>query len=120
MEGVAQRAATGRVRLARLAGEAIALTGGVAATAGPDGRYQTPDGGDPIPGVVAAALADGRIEVMLHLDALWPPEPFVVLAQAVRSRLESSATVAGLEDRLGPVEVAFHDVLEPPPAEGPR
>lgn len=113
MERDQQRPATERVRLARLAAEAVVGTDGVTATAGPSGRWRTLDGERAIPGVVAIAVPEGRIEIALHLDALWPPEPFEALAASVRDRLRRAADMAGLDDRLGPVEVAFHDVLEP-------
>lgn len=111
MQRVLQRTVTERVRLARLAAEVVAVTDGVTATAGPAGLWRTQDGERSIPGVVAIVVGEGRVEIALHLDALWPPEPFEALAGTVRDRLRRSAVSAGLDDRLGPVEVAFHDVL---------
>lgn len=112
MERDVERAATERVRLARLAAEAVASTDGVTATAGPAGHWRTHDGGRAIPGVVATVVPEGRVEIALHVDALWPPEPLEVLAGTLRDRLQRFAATAGLRDRLGPVEVAFHDLLE--------
>jgi hypothetical protein len=109
----AELPATERVRLARLAGEAVAATDGVAATAGRTGVWVTPDGDRSIAGVVAIALPQGRVEIALHVDAIWPAEPLEALADALRGRLARSAQGAGLGDRLGPVAVAFHDVRAP-------
>ena len=120
MERDVHRTPTERVRLAHLAAEAVAVTGGVTATAGPAGLWRTQDGERAIPGVVAIALPEGRFEIALHLEALWPPEPFEVVAGSVRDRLQRLARTAGLGDRLGPVEVAFHDVRAPLADEGLR
>jgi|SRR5829696_6496821 len=105
--------ATERVRLARLAEEAVAATKGVAASVGRTGVWATPDGGRTIPGVVAIALPQGRVEIALHVDAIWPPPPLTRVADTLRDRLVRSAQAAGLGDRLGPVAVSFHDVRAP-------
>jgi hypothetical protein len=105
--------ATERVRLARLAEAAVAATKGVTATAGRTGVWATPDGDRTIPGVVAVALPKGRVEIALHLDAMWPPPPLSTVADALRDRLARSAQAAELGDRLGPVAVSFHDVYAP-------
>jgi hypothetical protein len=105
--------ATERVRLARLAEAAVAATEGVTATAGGTGVWATPDGDRTIPGVVAIALPKGRVEIALHVDAMWPPPPLAAIADTLRGRLARSAQAAGLGDRLGPVAVSFHDVRAP-------
>src|SRR4051812_38251110 len=101
----AELPATERVRLAGLAEEAVAATDGVAATAGRTGAWATPDGDRSIAGVVAVALPRRRVEIALHVDAIWPAQPLEALADAVRGRLARSAQGAGLGDRLGPVSV---------------
>jgi hypothetical protein len=62
---------------------------------------------------VAVALPKGRVEIALHVDATWPPPPLAAVAEALRGRLARSAQAAGLDDRLGPVAVSFHDVRAP-------
>jgi hypothetical protein len=113
VSGQAQLAATERVRLARLAGEAVAAAGEVAATTGDAGAWMTRDGDRFIPGVVAAMLPEGRVELTLHVDAVWPVRSLDEVADALRGRVAGSADAAGLGDRLGPVAVAFHDMRAP-------
>ena len=103
---------SGRVRLARLAGQAIAVSDGVAATAGPAGRWLTIGSQHTIAGVLAVEDADGRVDIEMHLLVHWPPQVSLQqLAQQVRGRLRRSAGMAGLEERLGAVSVVFDDVL---------
>jgi hypothetical protein len=103
---------SGRVRLARLAGEAIAVTAGVTATTGCAGRWLTIGSQHTIAGVLAVENADGRVDIELHLLADWPPQMSLQrLGEQVRRRLRRSAVMAGLDERLGAVDVAFEDVL---------
>ena len=106
--------ATERVRLARLAEEAVAATEGVAATAGHTGAWVTPDGdrfdprrrGSPCsPRACRDRSARGR-----DLAGAATPQR---VADALRGRVARSADAAGLGDRLGPVAVSFHDVRAP-------
>lgn len=104
--------ATRRVRLARAAHAAIAGMGGVVATTGPGGLWRTLDGGNSIVGIVAIEGGDDRVELVLHLDAVWPPPPLGELADQVRAGVAASATTAALSNDLGDVQVFFHDVVE--------
>jgi hypothetical protein len=102
---------SGRVALARLAGEVIARTDGIAATAGPAGRWQTVGSQQAIPGVLAVADARGRVELELHLVARWPIRmPLEQLGEQLREQLHSAAGLAGMDEQLGAVSVAFDDV----------
>jgi hypothetical protein len=101
-----------RVGLARLAQDVIAATDGVTATAGPAGRWRTIASQEAIPGVLAAAGDDGRVDVEVHLVARWPPPmPLEQLAEQLRAHLRREAAGAGMDERLGAVSVAFDDVL---------
>jgi hypothetical protein len=103
---------SGRAGLADLAGRAIAATAGITATSGPAGRWQTAGPTRPIAGVVAVEDGRGRVELELHLAAAWPPAMSLQqLAEQLRERLRRSAEAAGMDDRLGAVSIAFHDVL---------
>jgi hypothetical protein len=103
---------SGRACLADLAGRAIAATAGVTATSGPAGRWQTAGSARAVPGVVAAEDGHGRVDLDLHLAAGWPPATSLrQLAEQLRESLRRAAAAAGVEDRLGAVSVAFHDVL---------
>jgi hypothetical protein len=103
---------SGRVGLARLAAQAIALTAGVTATAGPAGRWRTVGSGQTIPGVLAVEDGRGHVEIELHLVARWPPQmPLERLGEQVRGRLRRSAAIAGIGAQLGAVSVAFDDVV---------
>jgi hypothetical protein len=98
--------------LADLAARAIAATPGVTATSGPAGRWQTAGQAQPVAGVVAVEDGRGRVELELHLAADWPPATSLqTIAEQLRERLRQCAAVAGLDDRLGAVSIAFHDVL---------
>lgn len=98
--------------MARLAGQAIAATDGVTATIGPAHRWLTIGCQHTVPGVLAVEDAHGRVDIDVHLLADWPPQMSLQqLAQQVRGRLRRSAGVAGLDERLGAVSVAFDDVL---------
>jgi hypothetical protein len=102
---------SGRVVLARLAGEVIARTDGIAATAGPAGRWQTVGAHQMIPGVLAVEDARGRVELELHLVARWPIlMPLEQLGEQLREQLRSAAGLAGMDEQLGAVSVAFDDV----------
>ena len=104
-------AGSGRVRLARLAGQVVARTDGVAATTGPAGRWQTAGPQQSIAGVLAVEDPRGRVDLELHLVVRWPPSmPLEQLAALVRARLRESAATAGMQARLGAVAVAFDDV----------
>lgn len=102
-----------RVELARLAlTQALAVDGVVRADAGPLGTRITIDGRERLAGVIAAALAEGRYGVTLHLVArLVPLHP---LADRIRARIARGASLAGLEGALGPIEIVFEDVEELP------
>lgn len=113
-DGDSELRVSGRLRLAGLAGQVIAGTDGVTVTTGPAGRWQTfgPQQ-QTIPGVLAVEDARGRVDVELHLVALWPPRmPLAQLGEQVRGRLRSAAGTAGLGVRLGAVSVSFDDVLD--------
>lgn len=102
---------SGRVALARLAGQLIADTDGVAATTGPAGRWQTIAPQQNVRGVLAAEDGHGCVDVELHLVVRWPPQmPLQELGQQLRGGLRRSATKAGMGARLGAVSVAFDDV----------
>jgi len=108
---------SGRVSLADLAAQVIAVTDGVTATSGPSGRWQTAGGARIIPGVLAVEDSRGRVELDLHLAARWPPSmPLQQVADQLRGRVRRSAADAGLSDRLGAVSVAFDDVLAEAPS----
>jgi hypothetical protein len=103
---------SGRVALARLAGQAIALTDGVTATTGPTGRWLTVGSQHEIPGVLAVENGHGSVDIELHLFVRWPPQmPLEQLGEQLRGRLRRSAATAGMGERLGAVSVAFEDVL---------
>jgi hypothetical protein len=103
---------SGRVGLARLAGHVIALTDGVSATTWPTGRWQTVGSGQVVPGVLAIEDGHGRVEIDMHLVARWPPETSLErLGEQVRRRLRRAAAIAGMDERLGTVSVAFDDVM---------
>jgi hypothetical protein len=105
--------ASGRVRLARLAGQVIDRTDGVTATSGPAGRWQTVAAQQTIPGVLAVEDPQGRVEVELHLVALWPPQvPLEQLGEQVRGDVRRSAATAGMAQRLGAVAISFDDVQD--------
>jgi len=104
--------ASGRVRLAQLAGQVIARTEGVTPTTGPAGRWQTVGAQQRIAGVLAVEDVRGRVDLELHLVVRWPPQMSLEqLGELVRGRLRDSAGAAGMGARLGAVAVAFDDVL---------
>ena len=103
------RPATARVRLARIARRVVEADGRVSATAGA-GRWLTPDGDRTIDGVVAAEAVTGAIDLGLHLVAIAPTEPLEQRASLLRQAIVGQAIAAGLDDRLGGIDVSFHDV----------
>ncbi len=122
MEGTSKQAAgatlsvpvaSERVKLARLALTlALAVDGVVRADPGSLGTRVTLDGADRLVGVTAAALSDGCYGITLHLVArVVPLRP---LADRIRARIERGAARAGLEQALGPIDIVFEDVAEPP------
>ena len=98
-----------RLRLAAVArAAALATRGVVGLDAGRAGMRMTGSAGLRVDGVVCVALPDGRYQLSVHLvAAMVELHP---LADAVRARIERDAAVAGLADRLGPVDVAVEDV----------
>ncbi len=103
---------SGRVSLADLAAQAIAVTDQVTATSGPARRWQTVGSGQTVAGVLAVEDGRGRVELELHLAARWPPSmPLAQIAEQLRGRVRRSAAVAGMSDRLGAVSVTFDDML---------
>lgn len=106
-------ATTRRVWLARAASTAIAQTDDLRATAGPQGRWRTLDGARSLDGVVAIEGGDDRVELALHVDAVWPPRPLAELADEVRLRTIGEAENAERDGELGSVRVFFHDVVDP-------
>jgi hypothetical protein len=101
-----------RVELVRLAlRQALVVDGVVGADAGSLGLRVTLDGSQRLAGVTAAALADGRYGMTLHLVArLVPLHP---LAERIRERIERGASLAGLAQVLGPIDIVFEDLAEP-------
>lgn len=111
IDGNVEPLVTARLRLARLAEQAIALTDGVTATSGAAGRWRTVGSGHVVPGVLAIEDGRGRVELDVHLVARWPPlMPLERLGEQVRGRLRRSAAIADMGERLGAVSVAFDDV----------
>ena len=98
-----------RLRLAAIArAAALAISGVVGLDAGPAGMSMTASEGLRVDGVVCAALPDGRYQLSLHLvAAMVALRP---LADAVRARVERDVAIAGLAERLGPMDVAVEDV----------
>jgi len=101
-----------RLRLAALVrAAALATPGVVDLDAGRTGIRMTASEGLRVDGVVCAALPGGRYQASVHVvAAMVPLRP---LAEAVRARVERDAAIAGLEARLGPVDVAVEDVRAP-------
>ncbi len=107
---------SGRGELARLALEAaLAVDGVVRSEGGPRGAWVTEVEGERVAGVVAAAQADGRYAVALHLVAR--PVPLHQLAERIRDRVLRSADRAGLGPSVGTIHVSIEDVEA---LEGPR
>jgi hypothetical protein len=98
-----------RVELVRLAlMHALAVDDVLRADAGPLGTRVTLDGSERLAGVTAAALADGRYSLTLHLVVRIVP--LLPLADRIRARIERGASRAGLEQALGPIDIVFEDV----------
>ncbi len=100
-----------RLVLARLAlAAALSAPGVVGSDAGRLGTRTTLDGLARLPGVTAVVLPDGRYGVSLYLVArLVPLHP---LAERVRALVARAAATAGLAAALGPVDIAFENVVE--------
>ena len=98
-----------RLRLAAVARAAALGTRGVLGLdAGRTAMRMTASEGLRVDGVMCAALPDGRYQLSVHLvAAMVALRP---LADAVRARVERDVAIAGLADRLGPVDVAVEDV----------
>jgi len=106
-----------RVLIARLALDAaLALDGVAGPEAGPGRVWTTPAGSERLDGVVVTAVPGGRYGVTLHLVCeLVPLHP---LADRIRERLARAVTATGLEEALGPVDIAFEDVAPEPAGSG--
>lgn len=98
-----------RLRLAALASAAALATRGVVGLdAGRTGMQVTASAGLRVDGVVCTALGDGRYHMSVHLVAgMVALRP---LADSVRTRVAREVALAGLADRLGPVDIAVEDV----------
>ncbi len=106
---------TERAALARIALEAaLAVKEVVRAEAGPHGAWMTDVEGERVSGVVAAAQADGRYTLALHLVAR--PVPLPELADLIRDKISRAADRAGLGACVGAIDVSIEDVE---PLEGP-
>jgi hypothetical protein len=68
--------------------------------------------------VTACAQADGRYGVDLHLIAR--PVPLHPLAVEVRERIVRTAVAAGLDEKLGDVDLTFESVEPVGPAPASR
>ena len=111
------RPATARVRLARIAEGVIDADDGVGATVGA-GRWLTRDGDRTIAGVVVAESPGGAVDLQLHLIVATPVEPLEQGAERLRQAIREEAVRADLLERLGAIDVSFHDVAAPPEADG--
>jgi hypothetical protein len=99
-----------RETLARIALVAsLSLPDVVDTDVGPNGAWVTEVEGERLPGVVAAAEADGRYSLELHLVAR--PVPLGELAERVRERIVRRAEQAGMSDAIGSIDVSIEDVL---------
>lgn len=103
---------TPRQRLAATAiAAALSVDGVVAGNAGAQGTFLTGAGPARLPGVLAVARQDGRVDLDLQLTArVVPLHP---LGEAVGHAVTEQARAAGLEDVLGRVTVRFADVVHP-------
>ncbi len=107
------RASSERVRLSRLAlAQALAVEGVIRADSGPLGTQVTLDGRERLAGVTAAALPEGRYGVTLHLVAQLVP--LHELGGRIRARIKRAASLAGIGDALGPVDLVFEDIADSP------
>ena len=112
------RPASTRIVIARLAEQVVAADPAVSATQG-GGRWLTRDGDRVIPGIVAAASGDGRVEVGLHLNAYMPPRPMAQQAADLRSDLMRAARQVGVAESVGEIDVSIHDLVAPEEIPGP-
>jgi hypothetical protein len=100
-----------RLALARLAFDAALAVKGVAGVdSGAGGARGTFAGGERVPGVVCAAVPGGVYGVELYLVAR--PVPLHPLAERVREGVQENARRAGLGVLLGPIDVAFEDLVD--------
>ena len=102
--------------MARAAESAIAAVDQVRPTVGALGRWRTLDGDRWLDGIVAIEGGDGHVELVLHLDAVWPPPRLTELADEVRLGIAPSSG----NGALGDVRVFFHDVILPGAPVGAR
>jgi hypothetical protein len=100
-----------RIMLARLAEAVVADDPGVRAA--PAEEWRTRDGDREIPGVVATAGADGRVDVDLHLLAYMPPRPIERQVTSICEALREAARRTGTEGRIGRIEITIEDVIAP-------
>ncbi len=98
-----------RLRLARVALLAAARTPGVLSV--DPTVLLTEEHGERVKGVRTVAQGDGRYELAIALVAA--PLPLHPLADRVRRAVRLAARGAGLEERLGPIAIAFVDVDDP-------
>ncbi len=98
-----------RATLAQIAlGASLAVPDVAGTDAGPNGVWITEVDGERLPGIVAAAQADGRYAIELHLIAR--PVPLRELAELIRERIVRTAEQAGLGDLVGSIDVSIEDV----------
>jgi hypothetical protein len=98
-----------RGALARIALAASLAQGDVVGTAvGPNGVWVTEVESERLPGVVAAAQANGTYAIELHLIAR--PVPLHALAERIRERIRRSAEQIQLGDVLGSIDVSIEDI----------
>lgn len=105
-----ERAASPRLRLARMAADAVAGVQGVdALDPGPQRRYVTHGGGEAVAGVIAIAdLEPDRYAVSVYVRAHLTD--LHVLADEVRAAIRTGADAQGLGPVLGDVRVAITDI----------
>lgn len=101
-----------RILLAELAlAAALSVDGVLDADPGPRGLHVLRSGDRSIDGADVIAEAGGRYTITLGLRARLTGLP--ALADTIRVRIARSARLAGLEDRVGHIDVTFHDLVEP-------
>lgn len=105
-------------KVARLARDAARSFDEVVDATSGRGRWATPGRDGAVEGAIAVARPDGRFDVELHLVAR--PVPLHPLGERIRERLERDARNAGVAELVGPVDIAFEDVVETPANGGER